>query len=397
MEGRDIASVVFTDAPVKLYLHAPPDSARGGERANARGGRAVDEVALALAARDARDARTNPHEPAPGRRRARHERARPSRDARRGPRGRAGAGAGARAVSAPDHGGSVSDHRRPRAPRRRGRPAERREVDARQSAVRRPRGDRPRHARGDARSRRARDRPGAAGASPSSTPPATCTRPAASRRSRADQADRAIGDGRPDPAGRRRPGRRSPRRTACSPGGCAVRRVPVIVVANKVDTEPEESDAAVFHSLGLGEPFAVSGMHGRAAGDLLDRIVQLLPDAPRDGRPARRRRAPRSRSSAGRTSASRACSTASWARSARSCSRKPAPPATPSTRSWRGPSGPVRFVDTAGMRRQTRVQRGRVLQRGARDPGDRPRAGGASLVIDASRASPSRTRRSPTS
>jgi GTP-binding protein len=60
-------------------------------------------------------------------------------------------------------------------------------------------------------------------------------------------------------------------------------RVPVLVVANKVDTEQDESDATVFHSLGLGEPFTVSGMHGRAAGDLLDRIVHLLPDAPREG------------------------------------------------------------------------------------------------------------------
>ena len=58
--------------------------------------------------------------------------------------------------------------------------------------------------------------------------------------------------------------------------------VPVLVVANKVDTQSEEPGAADFHALGLGDPFPVSGMHGRAAGDLLDRIVQLLPDAPRD-------------------------------------------------------------------------------------------------------------------
>ncbi len=64
MEGRDIASVVFTDAPVKLYLHAPSvlrAERRAGERASH-----VDEVATALAARDERDARTNPHSPAPG-------------------------------------------------------------------------------------------------------------------------------------------------------------------------------------------------------------------------------------------------------------------------------------------------------------------------------------------
>ncbi len=64
MEGRDIASVVFSDAPVKLYLHAPSDL-RAERRAGERACR-VDEVATALAARDERDARTNAHAPAPG-------------------------------------------------------------------------------------------------------------------------------------------------------------------------------------------------------------------------------------------------------------------------------------------------------------------------------------------
>jgi CMP/dCMP kinase len=64
MEGRDIASVVFTDAPVKLYLHARPEL-RAQRRASERDA-AVAPVASALHGRDARDARTNPHEPAPG-------------------------------------------------------------------------------------------------------------------------------------------------------------------------------------------------------------------------------------------------------------------------------------------------------------------------------------------
>lgn len=65
MEGRDIASVVFTDAPVKLYLHAPTEL-RAGRRARERTAAGVDEVGSALVARDELDARTNPHEPAPG-------------------------------------------------------------------------------------------------------------------------------------------------------------------------------------------------------------------------------------------------------------------------------------------------------------------------------------------
>ena len=41
--------------------------------------------------------------------------------------------------------------------------------------------------------------------------------------------------------------------------------VPVVLVANKVDSDREEADAAAFHALGLGEPFPVSGLHGRSA------------------------------------------------------------------------------------------------------------------------------------
>jgi cytidylate kinase len=63
MEGRDIATVVFADAPVKLYLQAPADvRARRRAAERAAGGRGVEE---ALRGRDARDAQTNPHRPAP--------------------------------------------------------------------------------------------------------------------------------------------------------------------------------------------------------------------------------------------------------------------------------------------------------------------------------------------
>jgi CMP/dCMP kinase len=63
MEGRDIASVVFPDAPVQLYLQARPD-VRARRRADERARRPAD-VAAALEERDERDSRTNPHEPTP--------------------------------------------------------------------------------------------------------------------------------------------------------------------------------------------------------------------------------------------------------------------------------------------------------------------------------------------
>ena len=54
--------------------------------------------------------------------------------------------------------------------------------------------------------------------------------------------------------------------------------VPVLLVANKVDDARTESDAAAMWSLGLGEPHAVSALHGRGSGDLLDEVVALLPE-----------------------------------------------------------------------------------------------------------------------
>ncbi|HWX52650.1 MAG TPA: ribosome biogenesis GTPase Der [Solirubrobacteraceae bacterium] len=54
--------------------------------------------------------------------------------------------------------------------------------------------------------------------------------------------------------------------------------VPVIVAANKVDGVAEMPLAADFHRLGLGEPLAVSAAQGLGSGDLLDRIVELLPE-----------------------------------------------------------------------------------------------------------------------
>ncbi len=52
---------------------------------------------------------------------------------------------------------------------------------------------------------------------------------------------------------------------------------PVLLVANKVDNEQREASIWDLLGLGLGEPVPVSALHGRQAGDLLDRIVDLLP------------------------------------------------------------------------------------------------------------------------
>jgi GTP-binding protein len=57
---------------------------------------------------------------------------------------------------------------------------------------------------------------------------------------------------------------------------------PVILVANKADDQRSQADIATLWSLGLGEPFPVSALHGRGSGDLLDAILKALPESPRD-------------------------------------------------------------------------------------------------------------------
>jgi GTPase len=53
---------------------------------------------------------------------------------------------------------------------------------------------------------------------------------------------------------------------------------PVVVAANKCDDPADQPLAAEFHRLGLGEPVAVSATQGLGTGDLLDRVVELLPE-----------------------------------------------------------------------------------------------------------------------
>src|SRR5207302_8551602 len=53
----------------------------------------------------------------------------------------------------------------------------------------------------------------------------------------------------------------------------------MILVANKADQLPVDSRHLAFYELGLGDPFPVSAAVGKSSGDLLDRVVALLPPA----------------------------------------------------------------------------------------------------------------------
>jgi GTP-binding protein len=55
-----------------------------------------------------------------------------------------------------------------------------------------------------------------------------------------------------------------------------------VLIGNKADTEKREHDAAELFALGLGEPVAISALHGRGTGDMLDIITEGFPEAEED-------------------------------------------------------------------------------------------------------------------
>ncbi|PQJ31840.1 ribosome biogenesis GTPase Der [Nonlabens arenilitoris] len=55
---------------------------------------------------------------------------------------------------------------------------------------------------------------------------------------------------------------------------------PVVLAVNKVDNPEREANAVEFYNLGLGDYFTLSSTSGSGTGDLLDKIVELLPDTP---------------------------------------------------------------------------------------------------------------------
>ena len=131
--------------------------------------------------------------------------------------------------------------------------------------------------------------------------------------------------------------------------------VPVLLVANKADSPKDEADVAAFHALGLGEPFAVSALHGRGTGDLLDRIVEMLPEAGEETPPdlEERRFAIVGRPNVGKSSLFNRL--VGQERSVVSEISGTTRDAVDSLVDWPD-LGRVRFVDTAGMRRGGRVR-----------------------------------------
>ena len=60
-------------------------------------------------------------------------------------------------------------------------------------------------------------------------------------------------------------------------------KLPVILVSNKTDNNEQQYYAADFYKLGLGDPFCISAVSGVGTGDLLDKVLEELPEETSDG------------------------------------------------------------------------------------------------------------------
>jgi GTP-binding protein len=265
MEGRDIGTVVFPDADVKIFLSAVP-AVRADRRERERRGR--PGIREAVAERDALDAQTNPLTPAPD--------ARVLDATALGPEEVLGAALEVIRRKVPELGEPVESSSRPTpVVAVVGRPnvgkstlvnrlvGRRVAIAHESSGVTRDRLELP--VRWGGRSFLVVDTGGIAG------------RPAGIEAKVARQAVQAF-------------------RTAdlvllvvdamagiLEEDEALVRQLrkaeaPILVVANKIDSEAQEALVAELFGLGLGEPLAVSALHGRGSGELLDRILDLIPE-----------------------------------------------------------------------------------------------------------------------
>ena len=72
------------------------------------------------------------------------------------------------------------------------------------------------------------------------------------------------------------------RRNASSAGGGQGEGLPVILVANKADDGKDLYGQYDFYKLGLGDPYCISAATGSGTGDLLDKVLEMLPEKPKD-------------------------------------------------------------------------------------------------------------------
>ncbi|MGI8577141.1 MAG: ribosome biogenesis GTPase Der [Nocardioidaceae bacterium] len=158
---------------------------------------------------------------------------------------------------------------------------------------------------------------------------------------------------------------------------------PVILAANKVDDARGEADAAALWNLGLGEPYAVSALHGRGSGDLLDAVLDALPESPTEDFDAPR--GPRRIAIVGKPNVGKSSLLNKLAGGSRVVVDEVAGTTVDPVdeivqlggRTWH-------FIDTAGIRRRVKEASGHEYYASLRTTGAMERAEVAVVVIDGS-------------
>ena len=158
---------------------------------------------------------------------------------------------------------------------------------------------------------------------------------------------------------------------------------PVVVAANKVDDTKAESEVAGLWSLGLGEPVPVSALHGRGSGDLLDLVLDALPNAPKDTEETER--GPRRVALIGRPNVGKSSLLNKLAGQERVLVDSVAGTTRDPVDELIELGGITwRFVDTAGIRRRFRENQGADYYAAVRTAGALDRAEVAVVLVDAS-------------
>ncbi len=160
---------------------------------------------------------------------------------------------------------------------------------------------------------------------------------------------------------------------------------PVVVAVNKVDDGSRESDAWAFTQLGLGDPYPVSALHGRESGDLLDAVVAVLPPALAPEAEAAVERGPFSIAIVGRPNVGKSTLFNRLVGDDRAVVHdEPGTTRDSIDTIVDTDDGPLRFVDTAGMRRRSRVDQPTEYYSVVRALQAVDRADAALFVVDAS-------------